>query len=54
VTHWLSLALGAGTEPLASGRQPTGWVVPVLMRFLPPWHYLHIGADVLRWFASTA
>ena len=29
------------------GSQPTGWVVPVLMRFLAPWHYLHIGGDVL-------
>ena len=47
MTHWPSLALAAGTEPLASGSQPTGWVVPVLMRFLAPWHYLHIGGDVL-------
>jgi hypothetical protein len=34
-------------KPLAGGSQPAGWVVLVLVRFLPPWHYLHIGGNVL-------
>jgi len=33
---------------------PTGWLVWVLMLFLPPLHHLHIGRDVLPTFAGTA
>ena len=45
---------GRRMEPLASGSQPTGRVGPVLILFLPQWHYLHIGGTCCPTFASTA